>query len=178
MIAILEGAERTGKTTIAKMLEKDGFVYIKDAVRLYNGDVFQISNRETNNRIDTAVNYIKELAKSNVNIVIDRLHISNAVFAKMYRERDDETYVKFYDSILANIPGVKLFLFERDIDDKYVMDHPVCENRKELQDLKSLFRYHFDKSEIKEKVVFNFAKDNPEYILDCILRYAPNAKVK
>ena len=84
MIVILEGAERTGKTTIAKMLEKRGFIYVKDSVRLYNGDIKHISLEETNNRIDAALNYLEKLSESNENVVIDRFHISNAVFADYY----------------------------------------------------------------------------------------------
>ena len=176
MIVILEGAERTGKTTIAKMLEKRGFIYVKDSVRLYNGDIKHISLEETNNRIDAALNYLEKLSESNENVVIDRFHISNAVFADYYRQawkKEDETYVKFYDSILSHIDNVKLCLFEREINNKYIEEHPVFHNKESLKRLVDSFKYYFDKSQIKNKIRFDLDKDNPEYIVEYIMEQYP-----
>ena len=174
MIVILEGAERTGKTTIAKMLRDHGFVYIKDDVRLYNGNVKSYNTNETNNRIDTAINYIERLAEIDEDVVVDRLHISNAVFANWYRDDEDtETYVKFYDSILSHLPNVKLCMFKREITDEYVKEHPVLSDKKALEKLTKDFLYYFDKSNIKNKILFDFKKDNPEYIVDYILEDYP-----
>lgn len=173
MIVILEGAERTGKTTIAKMLENKGFLYIKDSIRLYNGNLDRVTVEETTNRIDTAVNYLEKLSETNENIVVDRLHISNAVFAKYYRKRVHETYINFYDTILSHLKDVKLFLFERTIDESYLDEHPVYGDEESLKNLIDAFRYYYSKSKIKNKAIFNFKNDNPEYILEYIMEKYP-----
>ena len=180
MIVILEGAERTGKSTIARMLEHKGFIYIKDVVRPINGDIKFLDVDETTHRIDAMLNFIIKLSETNENVVIDRFHISNAVFAENPFYRDDryvETYVKFYDTILSLL-NTKLCLFERSVDEKYLKEHPVLDTIEELEYLVNKFRYFYDKSEIKDKVVFDIGKDNPEYILDYIMEDFPFDEVE
>ena len=175
MIVILEGAERTGKSTIARMLERKGFIYIKDVVRPINGNIEFLDADKTTHRIDAMLNFIIKLSETNENIVIDRFHISNAVFADNSFYRDDryvETYVKFYDTILSLL-NTKLCLFERFVDEEYLKEHPVLDTIEELEYLVDKFRYFYDKSEIKDKMIFDIGKDNPEYILDYIMEDYP-----
>ena len=72
MIVILEGLERTGKSTIAEILENNfGFIRFKDHNHLRFMDLKSIANR-----LDSTLSMLVSLDKAGKNIVLDRFYIS------------------------------------------------------------------------------------------------------
>lgn len=165
MIIILEGAERTGKTTLAKALENRGFVYFKDIPHIRDGEIKLFNNLEIMNRLDASLNILRALDKNNINVVVDRFHISEKVFNRFYRN-DTLTNFKFFDEILSHM-NVKLCLLERELNEEYDKEHPILEGPV-LEDLLREFKYQFDKSEIKEKFIFDISKVEVNKIADIL----------
>lgn len=169
MIVILEGAERTGKTTVAGLLEKhEGFINLKDVPHAYD-TLWRYTADTMTNRIDAIVNFLVECSKKDINIVIDRLHISHYVFNKIYRNNKGDTNWRYFDKIMSCLPNVKLCLFERDDVDTYLNELPV--NKEEAQKVIKEFHQAFDKSEIKSKHRFHFdlVRNNPQDVIDEIV---------
>ena len=109
MIIILEGTERTGKSTLAKELEKEGFISFKDAVH-----TAQYYSPSMENRIDAITEVLSKMDEAGINVVVDRHHISSYIYAKVYRRGNGAelpTY-KFVDALLAKM-NTKLYLCER-----------------------------------------------------------------
>ena len=152
MIVILEGMERTGKSTLAKIFESKGFVNFKDKV--HNED---FSSNAMLNRYSALINMLMALNNKGVNIVIDRFHISDLVYRKVYRsDQSISTHDFFVDDILASL-NASLILCERTIDDDYIKQYPKNRSIDKIDLLKNSFEYYFDKSSIKNKFRFDLS---------------------
>lgn len=86
MIIILEGANRCGKTTLAKnLLQMLDLEYFKDLTI----DTEKMSNAEIKLGFEFALNgqanLLKALDGPNRNIIVDRFHMTEYVYGKMYR---------------------------------------------------------------------------------------------
>lgn len=164
MIIILEGTERTGKTTFAKELEKEGFINFKDIIHINSFNLFEYKTGEIDNRIDAITNFLSKLDKANINVVVDRFHISNAVYAKHYHSNKQSEVYGFIDLVLSKM-NVKLYLFER-FDHSYYKNHPVLSDKEEIVDLQNDFSYYFDKSEIAKKRKVDISKIDMNLLID------------
>ena len=152
MIVILEGLERTGKSTIAEILEtKYNFVSFKDHNHLMEMDCSSIANR-----LDATLSMIVALDKAGKNVVLDRFHISELIYGTYYRgyNRTNFQHVRYIDEVLSHL-NTKLILLERTVDEKYKEVFPHSGHEKEIDMMQKDFRYEVDKSYIENKMVFN-----------------------
>lgn len=105
MFVVVEGIDRVGKTTLCQMLERNGFITLKDAFGRVISNVGAQSRICTDNdeqfpmysvgKIDTAIQYIKSLNDKGFNIVADRLHLTELVYGTVerpYVPRDDKIF--------------------------------------------------------------------------------------
>lgn len=104
MFVIVEGIDRVGKTTLCNKLEGLGFITLKDAF----GKIIAGSEREARicvnddeqfpmysiGKLDTAVQYIKNLHDKGYNIVADRLHLTELVYGSL-----DRAYVPRWEKL-------------------------------------------------------------------------------
>lgn len=152
MIVILEGLERTGKSTIAEILEtKYNFVSFKDHNHLMEMDCSSIANR-----LDATLSMITALDKANIDVVLDRFHISELIYGTYYRgyNRENFQHVRYIDEVLSHL-NTKLILLERTVDEKYKEVFPHNGYEKDIAMMQKDFRYEVDKSYIENKMVFN-----------------------
>lgn len=152
MIVILEGLERTGKSTIAEILENNfGFIRFKDHNHLMEMDSSSISNR-----LDATLSMIVALDKAGKNVVLDRFHISELIYGTYYRgyNRENFQHVRYIDEVLSHL-NTKLILLERTVDEKYKEVFPHSGHEKEIDMMQKDFRYEVDKSYIENKMVCN-----------------------
>ena len=154
MLVIIEGAERTGKSTLAKALEDEGFIYFKDIPTACEM-LEDYKPSEMLNRLDAILNLLVKL-NTIENIVIDRFHISNKVFEEAYRGNEFSGY-RMLDRELS-LMNTKLVLLERKIDKKYVEEHPKAKSEEALASLQKKFYYWFEKSQIGEKYRYDLAE--------------------
>lgn len=112
MIVILEGVNRTGKTTIANELTKLGYTYFKDL------NVEEVINDKTINkksfykgRIIATVEFLQYIK---INLIIDRYHYSEFVYG-LIRRNYIADYILSIDKILATL-NTKLILMDDDIE--------------------------------------------------------------
>lgn len=77
LIVVVEGLERTGKTTLCKEFEKRGFVYFKDYNRIDKHICLGMESR-----LDTTLTFLQNLSENGVNVVVDRLHLSEYAYGK------------------------------------------------------------------------------------------------
>ena len=152
MIVILEGLERTGKSTIAEILENNfGFIRFKDHNHLRFMDLKSISNR-----LDSTLSMLVSLNKAGKNIVLDRFHISELIYGtndRGYRDYDFD-HIYYIDEVLSHL-NTKLYLLERNVNNEYVEAFPRKVNESELLEYQKKFRYAFDKSYIENKCIYN-----------------------
>lgn len=152
MIVILEGLERTGKSTIAEILEtKYNFVSFKDHNHLMEMDCSFIANR-----LDATLSMITALDKLNIDVVLDRFHISELIYGTHYRghSRANFQHIKYIDEVLSHL-NTKLVLLERTVDEKYEEVFPRNRNAEIITAMQKDFRYEVDKSYIENKVTYN-----------------------
>ena len=152
MIVILEGLERTGKTSVAEILENNfGFIRFKDHNHFKLMDINSIANR-----LDSTLSMLVALDKAGKNIVLDRFHISELIYGtndRGYRNHDFE-HIYYIDEVLSHL-NTKLFLLERNADDEYVDAFPRNVSISGLEEYQKKFRYTFDKSFIENKCIYN-----------------------
>ena len=152
MIVILEGLERTGKSTIAEILENNfGFIRFKDHNHLRFMDLKSIANR-----LDSTLSMLVSLDKAGKNIVLDRFHISELIYGtndRGYRDHDFD-HIYYIDEVLSHL-NTKLYLLERNVNNEYVEAFPREVNESELLEYQKKFRYAFDKSYIENKCIYN-----------------------
>lgn len=149
------------------MLEDEGFIYFKDIPHTFE-DIKKYSAENIANRQDAIINFLKVLNDANVNVVVDRLHISEKIFSSAYRDDSATPFYKIFDFTLSLL-NCKLVLMERDIDTQYLNEHPFFSDIIALKTLCNDFRYEFEKSEITNKARYDLAKSNPEYIVEDIV---------
>ena len=152
MIVILEGLDRTGKSTIAEILENNfGFIKFKDHNHLRFMDLKSIANR-----LDSTLSMLVSLNKAGKNIVLDRFHISELIYGtndRGYRDCDFD-HIYYIDEVLSHL-NTKLYLLERNVNNEYVEAFPREVNESELLEYQKKFRYAFDKSYIENKCIYN-----------------------
>ena len=152
MIVILEGLERTGKSTVAEILENNfGFIRFKDHNHLRFMDLKSIANR-----LDSTLSMLVSLDKAGKNIVLDRFHISELIYGTNDRGYPDYDFDHIYyiDEVLSHL-NTKLYLLERNVNNEYVEAFPREVNESELLEYQKKFRYAFDKSYIENKCIYN-----------------------
>ena len=166
MIVILEGLERTGKTTLAKIFEEKGFVNFKDHNHLRNFSVGNIAER-----LDSTLSTLVALDKKGINIVLDRFHISEYVYSTIKRENDTSLFehIWYIDEVLSHL-NTKLIYLTREVDEQYLKDYPEPVFELSIRMLQKEFEYRIDKSYIEDKEVYDLSDwENEEDIVDEII---------
>ena len=100
LIVVVEGLERTGKTTLCKEFEKRGFVYFKDFNRINYHDVTSLEGR-----LDTTLTFLQNLSENGVNVVVDRLHLSEYAYGKTFRN-GHSINVDYIDNAISKLNSV------------------------------------------------------------------------
>lgn len=170
MIVILEGLERTGKSTVSEILENNfGFIRFKD-----HNHLRQMSYECIANRLDATLSMITTLDKANINVVLDRYHLSEVIYGSNYRGNEfSYQHVRYIDEVLSHL-NTKLFLLERNIDNEYIEAFP--EKDYNIDVLQKEFRYEFDKSYIKNKAIYNTSEMSFYDIAEDIAKFNFNKK--
>ena len=147
MIVILEGLERTGKSTVAKRFEKRGFINFKD-----RNHIRDMSSQSIANRLDSTLSFLIQADKNNLNVILDRFHISEFIYSVFNRgnEKEKFSHIWFIDEVLSQL-NTKMILFSREIDNDYLEVYPEAVSTHQLKSLQNSFKYYVDKSYIKDK---------------------------
>lgn len=153
LIVVVEGLERTGKTTLCKEFEKRGFVYFKDFNRINYHDVTSLEGR-----LDTTLTFLQNLSENGVNVVVDRLHLSEYSYANVFRKQEGEARnVDYIDNAISKLNSV-LILCKSDNDEEYKKRMLLMYTPKQVEELSNRFEYYFNKTEIKNKFEYEFVE--------------------
>ncbi len=166
MIVILEGLERTGKTTLAKIFEEKGFINFKDHNHLRNFSVENIAER-----LDSTLSTLIALDKKGINIVLDRFHISEYIYSTLNRGNNFSLFdhIWYIDEVLSHL-DTKLIYLTREVDEQYLEDYPKHTNGFTIGGLQKEFEYRVDKSYIEDKEVYDLSQwENEEDIVNEII---------
>lgn len=166
MIVILEGLERTGKTTLAKIFEERGFVSFKDHNHLRNFSVENIAER-----LDSTLSTLIALDKRGINIVLDRFHISEYVYSTINRGNNFSLFdhIWYIDEVLSHL-DTRLIYLTRKVDEQYLKDYPEPVFESHIKTLQKEFEYRVDKSYIEDKEVYDLSDwENEEDIVNEII---------
>ena len=160
LIVVVEGLERTGKTTLCKEFEKRGFVYFKDFNRINYHDVTALEGR-----LDTTLTFLQNLSENGVNVVVDRLHLSEYSYANTLRKLGGAAKnIDYIDNAISKLNSV-LILCKSDNDEEYENRMLLKYTTNQIEQLSNRFEYYFDKSEIKNKFEYNFVQyDVSKYV--------------
>lgn len=156
MQIIIEGLDRLGKSTLIQNILKE-FGY-HSAIH-YSKPVFPnpYSTQKAQGLKEWQIESFKngfDLCFSGANIIFDRFHLGEAVYAHRYRNYDGN-YVFFledeYTAILDNLHLILLYTdnFQFQVDDGDSFD--FSKREEEMQD----FIKAFNKSKIKNKIMIN-----------------------
>ena len=162
MLVILEGMERTGKSTLAKALEERGFINFKDHNRFREFGVDAVKHR-----LDSTLSFLIALNEAGQDVVLDRFHLSEIVYSISYRGNSlvELSYNFFIDTALAQMDTVLVHCV-RDIDESYLKAFPDKGfSSKELKEISNRFDYFIDKSEIRNKFVVDLSKESASSFL-------------
>lgn len=167
MIVILEGLERTGKTTLAKIFEERGFVNFKDRNHLRDFSVESIAER-----LDSTLSTLIALDKKGINIVLDRFHISEYIYSTLNRGNSSSFFdhIWYIDEVLSHL-DTRLIYLTRKVDEQYLKDYPEPVFESHIKTLQKEFEYRVDKSYIKDKDVYDLSQweNDEEDIVDEII---------
>lgn len=153
LIVVVEGLERTGKTTLCKEFEKRGFVYFKDFNRINYHDVTALEGR-----LDTTLTFLQNLSENGVNVVVDRLHLSEYSYANTLRKLGGAAKnIDYIDNAISKLNSV-LILCKSNNDEEYENRMFLKYTTNQIEQLSNRFEYYFDKSEIKNKFEYEFAE--------------------
>lgn len=162
MIVIVEGIDRVGKTTLCKMLEQAGFLYFKDEWILKNEVKLSQVKYYSVGKLDTTVSMLKQFHANGVNIVVDRLHITEWVYSK---------YSRGYDPDLIHMNTIDRALDALDATLVYVMPESITkssdEHGSDLSPHEAEFYRIAASSAIKRKIMAKYS--NLEYAFNEIL---------
>lgn len=160
LIVVVEGLERTGKTTLCKEFEKRGFVYFKDFNRINYHDVTSLEGR-----LDTTLTFLQNLSENGVNVVVDRLHLSEYSYANTLRKLGGAAKnIDYIDNAISKLNSV-LILCKSDNDEEYENRMLLKYTTNQIEALSNRFEYYFNKSEIKNKFEYEFVKyDVSKYV--------------
>lgn len=160
LIVVVEGLERTGKTTLCKEFEKRGFVYFKDFNRINYHDVTSLEGR-----LDTTLTFLQNLSENGVNVVVDRLHLSEYSYSNVFRKQEGEARnVDYIDNAISKLNSV-LILCKSDNDEEYKNRMLLMYTSNQVAELSNRFEYYFNKTEIKNKFEYEFSQYNvSEYV--------------
>ena len=160
LIVVVEGLERTGKTTLCKEFEERGFVYFKDFNRINYHDVTSLEGR-----LDTTLTFLQNLSENGVNVVVDRLHLSEYSYGNVLRKAEGAARnIDYIDNAISKLNSV-LILCKSDNDEEYKKRMLLKYTSNQVDELLNKFEYYFDKSEIKNKFEYNFVQyDVSKYV--------------
>ena len=168
LIVVVEGLERTGKTTLCKEFEKRGFVYFKDFNRI---NKHLCAGMES--RLDTTLTFLQNLSENGVNVVVDRLHLSEYAYGKIFR-KGHSSNVDYIDNAISKLNSVLIYCKDNDFEE-YKNRMFLKYTPEQVKKLSEEFEYYFDKSEIKNKFVYEFAEccsfEYVDYIFEQINYY-------
>ena len=168
LIVVVEGLERTGKTTLCKEFEERGFVYFKDFNRINKHICLGMESR-----LDTTLTFLQNLSQNGVNVVVDRLHLSEYAYGKIFR-KGYSMNVDYIDNAISKLNSVLIYCKDNDFEE-YKNRMLLKYTPEQVRKLSEEFEYYFDKSEIKNKFVYEFTEccsfEYVDYIFEQINYY-------
>lgn len=163
LIVVVEGLERTGKTTLCKEFEKRGFVYFKDFNRINYHDVTSLEGR-----LDTTLTFLQNLSENGINVVVDRLHLSEYSYANVFRKlKGAARNIDYIDNAISKLNSV-LIICKAENNEEYKNRMLLKYSDDQINSLINNFEYYFDKSEIKNKFEFNLIENAPKNFVDYV----------
>lgn len=102
---ILDGPDGSGKTTLAKKLEKSGARMFKYPKRLNNGDLFRINTESHFEILRMTLPYFGPGV-----YVTDRFYLSNIVYDKILRDEDITASLNFRSWFVENMDVTEVIL--------------------------------------------------------------------
>lgn len=160
LIVVVEGLERTGKTTLCKEFEKRGFVYFKDFNRINYHDVTALEGR-----LDTTLTFLQNLSENSVNVVVDRLHLSEYSYSNTLRKLGGVSKnIDYIDNAISKLNSVLIYCEDNNFEE-YKKRMLIKYTPEQVEKLSDKFEYYFNKSEIKNKFEYNFVQyDVSKYV--------------
>lgn len=153
MIIIVEGIDRVGKTTLCNKFKEKGFLYLKDSINIPSEAVKEMDfDTFSLGKIDTTISLLELLNDAEVNVIMDRLHLTELVYGLIERSSKNVDIVSILDKVIAvKLNPVLILITPTDID-------LSCKKHgKDLYVHEKLFRKVFQHfTYIEEKHVTNF----------------------
>lgn len=113
MIVVVEGIDRVGKTTLVNKLVKLGFIDLKDEFVI--DEIIDKFSDYSIGKCESYVTAAKKLNDEGLNIVIDRLHLTEYVYGSNKRSNVNVKGVWGVDIMLANLGAKLIYVKPTDI---------------------------------------------------------------
>ena len=162
-IIILEGLERTGKTSIASELEQLGYIVFKD----YNRLGIPMNTMISEAKLDTCLTMLQKLSEAGVNIVMDRFYMTEMVYGERFRG-SAACNCKYIDNAMAQLDAVLVLTYTTETYEQYSKRAFIKYDNRFFVESQEKFKLLFEKSEIKKKVKVNLGVETAEAIVKCV----------
>lgn len=153
-IIIIEGIDRVGKTTLAKMIAEEYGYKIFNSVN--NNEEYRktsICKSIETEKIYSAISVLKSIENSNYKIIFDRFHLSELVYGMLERNYINEKMLEI-DKILAEMQSMLIYVKPIDISES------IRKHKSDLTSHNFLFKIFYILSSIKkEQVDYNSIKN-------------------
>lgn len=166
MIVIVEGVDRVGKTTFCRKLEALGFQYFKDCLNVADDeswlkDPMKHLEYVSMGKLDTTLSMLTSLTEKGINVVVDRLHLTELAYGMNFRKTTAVDLVLKIDEALSKLNCMLVLL------------QPVnyAESSEQagydVAELDNLFKFLYGQSKIRGKVCTDY---NDTSLIQTVIR--------
>lgn len=184
MIIIVEGLDNVGKGTQIAKIQQTMWPDSKFHIMHYSGIKSNKSpeqqKKENNAYYNDMFRILKSLHfKENINLILDRSHLGELVYAPMYRkysgdhvlelEEKYSTDITFWDEIYL------IVMYDNDVNNLIKRDDGLSftTNKKKKEKEKNSFIEAFNKSKIKHKLLIDINDKNIDKVFEEISEFLP-----
>ena len=142
MRIIIEGCDKTGKSTLAKQLSER-----------YNLPIIKVNQPKTE---DSLIEYL-ELLKQNDNAIFDRLHLGENVYGPLYRNTNKIDFSGLENMFKNNTLLILCTDNHLNVQDRFISDKEDYTKFEHIRYILDEFKREYDKS-ILNKTTYNIGK--------------------
>ena len=174
MIVIVEGIDRVGKTTLCEKLQERGFVLLKDGgLEMFSEDKREVQANASIAKIDSTFRFIEQMDKQGTNVVVDRLHLTEIVYAKCEKGRVvyDEDVLALEQEFFNNVGSRALLVLVEPTNAEEAFERSGTNQKKHIELFKSYYRTsplmklrtNFNELDDVVNKIFNWGNSDTEY---------------
>lgn len=163
MVIILEGPNKCGKSLLAKYLVKNnGFAYFKDyTVNEKETKPGKLTRIVTEEQICAQARLINTLNEYGFNLVLDRFHISEYVYGKIFRGYNSKAIERAEEILTSEVKLIVLSDVQIKLNER---------NGKDMSEIADLYIKGYSKSKLQKCLLFDIFSEHSKQVFEAITK--------